>query len=835
MRMIQSHAGGNDMKSKMLIAILLGCLVWQQGVLSQTDTITTDTNQSIGTSTVSPPMAPAASTIGSSSATSSVAALTVVFPTSITTQPASQTVVSGGTATFSVTAGGTSPLGYQWYFNDNAISEATAVNYSIISVMASNAGNYTVVITNSCGNVTSSVAALTVVSPPSVTTQPASQTVVNGGNATFSVSAEGTPPLSYQWYFNGNAISGATDANYSISGVTVSNEGNYTVVITNSCGSVTSSNITVATSTPNPPTAPAVSANESPGAAASSETAAASAANPPAAPAVSANESPSVAASNATAGASAANPPAAPAVSANESPSATASNATAAASSSNPQASVPASIPLIQFQDVPITTAIENLARQAGINYLLDPRIGYGQPDQNGQVKPEPTLSIRWENITAAQALLALLDNYGLQLAEDHRTHIARITTKDPAALPPLATRVFQIKYAGTSNLVTEVQAALTDKRSRVLPDQRTSQLIVVATDAEQEAVDTLIKQLDQPTRQVLIETKLVEISSNPSTVKGLDWSSTLSAQNISFGNGTMSGNTTAQIPGTPVTTPPFGGHPGTTTTPSFSQQTIMDILQGNGGMSWNTLSGFTPAVGFLNADGVHAVLSFLNASKEAQIVSTPRLVTLDNETATISVTRGWPVINVVASTANTTGGSSITYSNIGTILQVTPHISANDYIWLKVVPDVSSHFGVNQQTIGNTTYTADIFDSRHIETQVLIPNANTLVMGGLVQDSPNAQYTKVPVLGDIPGLGWAFRSENKTLSKDNLLIFITPTIVKESDFRPVSTDFLQSRPNTMKSPMNPSTMWDSAQPNGDWSNPAPTPGEFDKTPARPE
>jgi len=917
--MIQSHAGGNDMKSKMLIAILLGCLVWQQGVLSQTDTITTDTNQSIGTSTVSPPMAPAASTIGSSSATSSVAALTVVFPTSITTQPASQTVVSGGTATFSVTAGGTSPLGYQWYFNDNAISEATAVNYSIISVMASNAGNYTVVITNSCGNVTSSVAALTVVSPPSVTTQPASQTVVNGGNATFSVSAEGTPPLSYQWYFNGNAISGATDANYSISGVTVSNEGNYTVVITNSCGSVTSSNITVATSTPNPPTAPAVSANESPSAVASSETAgasaanpptapavsanespgaaassetaaasaanppaapavsanespstatssetvaasaanpptapavsanespsaaataatvAASAANPPAAPAVSANESPSVAASNATAGASAANPPAAPAVSANESPSATASNATAAASSSNPQASVPASIPLIQFQDVPITTAIENLARQAGINYLLDPRIGYGQPDQNGQVKPEPTLSIRWENITAAQALLALLDNYGLQLAEDHRTHIARITTKDPAALPPLATRVFQIKYAGTSNLVTEVQAALTDKRSRVLPDQRTSQLIVVATDAEQEAVDTLIKQLDQPTRQVLIETKLVEISSNPSTVKGLDWSSTLSAQNISFGNGTMSGNTTAQIPGTPVTTPPFGGHPGTTTTPSFSQQTIMDILQGNGGMSWNTLSGFTPAVGFLNADGVHAVLSFLNASKEAQIVSTPRLVTLDNETATISVTRGWPVINVVASTANTTGGSSITYSNIGTILQVTPHISANDYIWLKVVPDVSSHFGVNQQTIGNTTYTADIFDSRHIETQVLIPNANTLVMGGLVQDSPNAQYTKVPVLGDIPGLGWAFRSENKTLSKDNLLIFITPTIVKESDFRPVSTDFLQSRPNTMKSPMNPSTMWDSAQPNGDWSNPAPTPGEFDKTPARPE
>jgi type II secretory pathway component GspD/PulD (secretin) len=202
---------------------------------------------------------------------------------------------------------------------------------------------------------------------------------------------------------------------------------------------------------------------------------------------------------------------------------------------------------------------------------------------------------------------------------------------------------------------------------------------------------------------------------------------------------------------------------------------------------------------------------------------------------ATISVTRGYPVINVVASTINVSGGSSITYSNIGTVLQVTPRISANDYIWLKVVPDVSTFFGVAQQTIANQTYTADIFDSRHIETQVLIPNANTLVMGGLVQDSPNAQYTKVPVLGDIPGLGWAFRSENKTLAKDNLLIFITPTIVKEADFRPASTDFLKSRANTMKSPMNPSTMWDGAQPRGDWSNPVPTPGEFDKTPARPE
>ena len=156
-----------------------------------------------------------------------------------------------------------------------------------------------------------------------------------------------------------------------------------------------------------------------------------------------------------------------------------------------------------------------------------------------------------------------------------------------------------------------------------------------------------------------------------------------------------------------------------------------------------------------------------------------------------ISVTPAFPVINVTASTANTTGGSPIGYTNVGTVLTVTPRISANDYIWLRVVPDVSSFFGQRApKPSAAQTYSADIFDFRHIETQVLIPNANTLVMGGMVTDSPTSHTTKVPVLGDIPVLGYAFRSENKSLNKDNLLIFITPTIVKDTDFMPTATNF---------------------------------------------
>ncbi|MGA2788198.1 MAG: secretin N-terminal domain-containing protein, partial [Verrucomicrobiota bacterium] len=392
---------------------------------------------------------------------------------------------------------------------------------------------------------------------------------------------------------------------------------------------------------------------------------------------------------------------------------------------------------------------------------------------------------------------------------------------------------------ASTSNMVDSVQASLTDKRSKVLPDPRTSQLVVVATENEQEAVDALINQLDTPTRQVLIETKLVQLSSNPTTTKGVDWSGTLQAQSISFGNGNISsGTTVAQYPGASTTASTPGGGYGGSSSSSSSQQTILNIVQGAGGVSWNTVSGFTPGIGFLNASGANAVLSFLNAAYDAQIVSTPRVVTLDNEMATIEVTRTYPIINMTGGTQNSSGSSSITYSNVGTILQVTPRISANDFIWLKVTPVVSSFFGNVIVTVqggsGNpsTSYPVPEFDYRKIDSQVMIPNGNTLVMGGLVQDNPTASYSKVPLLGDIPGLGWAFRSESKTMTKDNLIIFMTPTIIKNTDFQQASAataDFLQSKPNTMKSPMNPNTVWDGAEPRNDWSNPVPEPGEFDK------
>ena len=501
-----------------------------------------------------------------------------------------------------------------------------------------------------------------------------------------------------------------------------------------------------------------------------------------------------------------------------------------AAAGSTPVVAAPVSIPLIQFSDVPIRTAIENLARQAGINYMLDPKIGYGEPDAGGQIKAEPQLSIRWENISAENALLALLDNYNLQLNRDKKTGIDRITMKDPLAPPPLLTRVIQLQYASVSNLVDSVQPALTDKRSKVLADARTSQMVVVATEPEQAAVDILIKQLDKPTRQVLIETKLVEISPQPHTTKGVDWSATLGAQRVTFGNGNTAGTKTTK---TVTDSTPIFGH----TVETDTTTKTLDLTQtlGSGGFSASTLAGLVPYTAFLNADGVNATISFLNATYNAQVMSTPKVVTLDNETATIEVTRQFPVISVGAGTQNSSGSSSVTYSNIGTILKVTPRISANDKIWLRVAPELSSHFGDQKVSVagggGNAgfSFSVPIFDTRRLLTQVLIPNGHTLVMGGLIRDNPTSSYSKVPILGDIPGIGWGFRSEDKSMEKDNLIIFLTPTIVGDEDFAAAPTDFLKQKEHPMHESMNPNTWWDSGEARGNWSNPAPVPGEFDR------
>ncbi|HPC60588.1 MAG TPA: immunoglobulin domain-containing protein [Verrucomicrobiota bacterium] len=167
---------------------------------------------------------------------SSNAMLTVNQPVTITSQPLSQTHNQGAAVTFSVTAAGSAPLGYQWRFKGAPLAGATASSLTLNNLQASDAGEYAVVVTNVAGAVLSSNAILAVRLPPVIVAHPADQTVNPGATVVFAVSATGTEPLSYQWQRGGSDIVGATGSSFSLDNVQPADSGIYSVIVSNAAG-----------------------------------------------------------------------------------------------------------------------------------------------------------------------------------------------------------------------------------------------------------------------------------------------------------------------------------------------------------------------------------------------------------------------------------------------------------------------------------------------------------------------------------------------------------------------------------------------------------------------
>lgn len=191
---------------------------------------------------------------GSQSASAILTVNAAATAPSISGQPQNLTLTNGGSGSFSVTASGTAPLSYQWLKDSSVLANATNSAYSIAAATTNSAGSYRVIVSNSVGSITSSVATLTVLLPPIIVTPPQSVTVSNGVNASFSVVATGSPPLSYAWQFNGAALAGATSSSLTITNAQAASQGDYAVVVSNAAGSVTSAagHLTVQTGSAGP-------------------------------------------------------------------------------------------------------------------------------------------------------------------------------------------------------------------------------------------------------------------------------------------------------------------------------------------------------------------------------------------------------------------------------------------------------------------------------------------------------------------------------------------------------------------------------------------------------
>ena len=201
--------------------------------------------------------------------------------------------------------------------------------------------------------------------------------------------------------------------------------------------------------------------------------------------------------------------------------------------------------------------------------------------------------------------------------------------------------------------------------------------------------------------------------------------------------------------------------------------------------MNGMTRGGFGDAIGgqfaILSAPAMSITTRLLNEDADAEFLAHPRVVTSNNLEAKITITRAQPVpqLNFNEQTAQAVF-SGFQDKEFGNTLTVTPSINKDGYISMKVKPEISNKVGDATFAFGGATVTSPVIDKRTLDSNVLIRSGDTLAIGGLLQDEQTKGRSKIPVLGDVPLLGYLFQEKLNQRNKRNLLIFVTPTIIEQ-------------------------------------------------------
>jgi general secretion pathway protein D len=313
-----------------------------------------------------------------------------------------------------------------------------------------------------------------------------------------------------------------------------------------------------------------------------------------------------------------------------------------------------------------------------------------------------------------------------------------------------------------------------------ITADTATNSLILVATPRDYLTLKNVIEKLDIRRKQVYVEAVIMEIQPSVLQDLGIEWrtalplgsgdnvdSAILGGTNYGLGANEMIGSATALASGSLPTGDSgmfpldLGSRSGLTLGGIFDKVKVGEDDLGN--------AIYLPA----NTLVVHA----LNQTNKANLLSTPHLIAMDNEEAEIVVGKNVPFITSTSqSTVSTV--QSVQRENVGITLRFTPQITEGDYIQLALYQEISSLIdspvGQDPNRVGPTT------SERKVTNTVLVRDGQTIIVGGLMEDRIRTSVSKVPWLGDIPGLGWLFRYESDTVEKQNLLIFLTPTIIRE-------------------------------------------------------
>lgn len=423
----------------------------------------------------------------------------------------------------------------------------------------------------------------------------------------------------------------------------------------------------------------------------------------------------------------------------------------------------------VDFRDTAIDDVIRIMAEQADVDVVKSPKVTGAVTAKLTNVPLEEAL----RNILAAQGYDYVMSKNMIRVAP--LTEITQESEK-------LVNKIYRITYAD----IKEVEKALNkfvSQRGFVSTNPGTSNIIVTDTDGKIKAIDAFIEEIDRITPQILVEARIYDITSQDKLDLGVEWNAgrntgfTSTADEITGYTSTAAG-TTALPPGT------LGANPIGETDP-FSTGIFTGATGKTAGVQGLLKFGWLKD----NLD-IDVVIRAQQNLVNAKLLANPRVLVLDNETANIEIISEIPYQVL----SQTSGGGSIgttSFKNVGVTLKVTPHLTRDEKIRLLVEPEFSIQTG-NVTGIGGVVYPVPVIDKRKAQTTLLVDNGRTIVLGGMRKKDARKAVNKVPLLGDIPILGYLFRFEGEDVVNSELVVFITPWLVEEPGLSGLETQQLK-------------------------------------------
>ncbi len=384
------------------------------------------------------------------------------------------------------------------------------------------------------------------------------------------------------------------------------------------------------------------------------------------------------------------------------------------------------------------------------------------------------TVTVRLEDVPWDQALAAILQSKGLGAQRfGNIVRIAPIETikaeqqaqleaqQAREQLTPLQVLVVPLNYADVEEILPQIQGLISDRGS-VEADERSNQLIIKETADRLAQIRELLRHIDQSTPQVMIDARVVEANSNYTHQLGVQWGGQLDATaTTGYGTGLFFPNSVSVSGGRSQS------NQGVTSIffePNSDNLAVDLPISGDPTGSLAFELGSIP--GLINID---ARLSAMESDGWGEIVSSPRVTTLDNQEATIKQGARVPFLSVSAS------GTQVQFVQAALTLLVKPHITSDEKIFLQL--EVTN----NRADFSNTVQGQPAIQIKEVTTQVLVANGDTMVLGGVFATEEGTSMERVPLFSRIPLLGFLFRNKNFTSSQNEMLVFVTPTIITEA------------------------------------------------------